>query len=100
MSLRQEFFDRRNDDQYTAGGAVALTYTDFPIQVIFDNITFQQRDTDTILENDFLIYIDAADINFRPKQDDKIVLPLEEEHRVIDVRFDPAEAMYICRMQR
>ena len=97
---RDIVFRQRNDDTYTPGGAVALEFTDYNVKGVIDRPRQRQRETDSVLETEFVVYIEAADLGFRPKQDDRVVLPVNDEYRVIDADTDPVEAVYVLRLRR
>ena len=91
---------KTDDPSYVlATGVVSENETSYTVNAILDQNISGDIPNVSIDSNEKLAYIAAGDLTPTPKLDDRITID-SVDWKVVDVKTDPAEAMWILKIQR
>lgn len=82
-----------------AGGVINRTYTDHSLSVIISKFTVQDRQNETIKNDDLKILVAAKNLGFVPDTKGVFVIG-SSEAVVIHVSKDPSESLYVVQARQ
>ena len=92
---------RKGASVYTpATGAVISTDTEYTTTAIFDEYELKEIDNNVVRATDKLAYIAANDLDVTPVVDDEITDTDSVTWQVIDIKSDPAEALWVLQIRK
>lgn len=83
-----------------ATGAVTSTDTEYTTTAIFDEYEMDEIDNNVVRATDKLAYIAANDLDVTPVVDDEITDANSVTWQVVNVRSDPADALWVLQLRK
>lgn len=81
-----------------ATGKAGQSYTDYSLKMLLSDIDERKDNFSDVLSSDRKVTIPAKLVSFTPKTGD-VVLDDSVSYRVIEVRIDPADAVWVMQVR-
>lgn len=94
-------YTQKGASVYTPGtGTVTSTDTDYTTTAIFDEFEQREIDNNVVRATDKLAYIASNDLDITPVVDDEITDANSVTWQIINVRSDPADALWVLQIRK